>query len=48
LSRGVAGIRGTTIIINLPGSPRGAIESLDAIAEFLPHSISILHGERHD
>jgi molybdopterin adenylyltransferase len=48
LSRGVAGIRGTTIIINLPGSPRGAIESLDAIAEFLPHSISILHGARHD
>jgi molybdopterin adenylyltransferase len=48
LSRGVAGIRGTTIIINLPGSPRGAIESLDAIAEFLPHSISILRGARHD
>jgi molybdopterin adenylyltransferase len=48
LSRGVAGIRGTTIIINLPGSPRGAVESLDAIAGFLPHSISILHGARHD
>ena len=48
LSRGVAGIRGTTIVINLPGSPRGAIESLDAIAEFLPHSISILRGARHD
>lgn len=48
LSRAIAGIRGTTIIINLPGSPRGAVESLDAIAEFLPHSISILHGARHD
>jgi molybdopterin biosynthesis enzyme MoaB len=48
LSRAVAGIRGTTIIINVPGSPRGAVESLDAIAEFLAHSISILHGARHD
>jgi molybdenum cofactor synthesis domain-containing protein len=48
LSRAVAGIRATTIIINLPGSPRGAVESLDAIAEFLPHAISILHGARHD
>jgi molybdopterin adenylyltransferase len=48
LSRGVAGIRGSTIIINLPGSPRGAVESLDAISEFLPHSVSILHGARHD
>jgi molybdopterin adenylyltransferase len=48
LSRAVAGIRATTIIINLPGSPRGAVESLDAIAEFLPHAVSILHGARHD
>lgn len=48
LSRAVAGIRATTIIINLPGSPRGAVESLDAIAEFLTHAVSILHGARHD
>jgi molybdopterin adenylyltransferase len=48
LSRAVAGIRATTIIINLPGSPRGAVESLDAIAEFLTHAVSILHGDRHD
>jgi molybdopterin adenylyltransferase len=48
LSRAVAGIRAATIIINLPGSPRGAVESLDAIAEFLPHAVSILHGARHD
>jgi molybdopterin adenylyltransferase len=48
LSRAVAGIGATTIIINLPGSPRGAVESLDAIAEFLPHAVSILHGARHD
>jgi molybdopterin adenylyltransferase len=48
LSRATAGIRGTTIIINLPGSPRGAVESLDAIADLLPHAIDILNGARHD
>ena len=48
LSRGVAAIRGKTIIVNLPGSPRGALESLDAIAELLPHAIAVLHGARHE
>ncbi|MGC1829870.1 MAG: MogA/MoaB family molybdenum cofactor biosynthesis protein [Candidatus Acidiferrales bacterium] len=48
LSRGVAGIRGQTIIVNLPGSPRGAVESLDAIAGLLPHAVAIVHGARHD
>jgi molybdopterin adenylyltransferase len=48
LSRGVAGIRGQAIIINLPGSPRGAVDSLNVIAELLPHSIDVLHGARHD
>lgn len=47
LSRAVAAIRGTTIIVNLPGSPRGAVESLDAIAALLPHAIEVLHGARH-
>jgi molybdopterin adenylyltransferase len=47
LSRGAAGIRGKAIIINLPGSPKGAVESLDVIADLLPHAVSILHGARH-
>lgn len=47
LSRAVAAVRGTTIIVNLPGSPRGAVESLDAIAALVPHAIDVLHGARH-
>ncbi|HEV2490822.1 MAG TPA: MogA/MoaB family molybdenum cofactor biosynthesis protein [Candidatus Acidoferrales bacterium] len=48
LSRAVVGVRGTTLIVNLPGSPRGAVESLDAVAELLPHAVDVLHGARHD
>jgi molybdopterin adenylyltransferase len=48
LSRATAGTLSRTLIVNLPGSPRGAVESLDAIAELLPHSVEILHGARHD
>ena len=42
LSRAVAGIRGRTLIINLPGSPKGAVENLAAIAPVLPHAIELL------
>ena len=48
LSRAVVGVRGTTLVVNLPGSPRGAVESLDAIADLLPHAVAVLHGARHD
>ena len=45
LSRGVAGIRKESLIINLPGSPKGARESLEIILEALPHGIEILKGQ---
>lgn len=48
LSRAIAGIRGNAIVVNLPGSPRGAVESLDAIADLLPHAIDVLRGAGHD
>jgi molybdenum cofactor synthesis domain-containing protein len=48
LSRSSAAIRGRTLILNLPGSPKGAVESLDAIASLIPHSIEIISGARHD
>jgi len=45
LSRAIAGIRKTSLIINLPGSPKGVRESLNVILEALPHGIDILKGE---
>ena len=48
LSRGLAGVRGRALIVNLPGSPRGAVESLDAVAGLLPHALEVLRGARHD
>jgi gephyrin len=42
LSRAVAGIRGRTLIANLPGSPKGAVENLDVILPVLPHAIELL------
>ena len=44
LSRAVAGTRGRVLIVNLPGSPRGAVESLDAIVELVPHVLELLRG----
>ncbi|HWZ25020.1 MAG TPA: MogA/MoaB family molybdenum cofactor biosynthesis protein [Verrucomicrobiae bacterium] len=48
LSRAVTAIRARTIIVNLPGSPKGAVESLESIAHLLPHAVHVLHGARHD
>jgi molybdopterin adenylyltransferase len=48
LSRSQGACRGRTLILNLPGSPRGAVESLDAVADLLPHAVEILHGAGHD
>lgn len=45
LSRGVAGIRGEAIICNVPGSPKGAIEQIDAVLDVLPHALRLLHAE---
>ena len=45
LSRGMAGIRKESLIINLPGSPKGVRESLEIILEALPHGIEILIGQ---
>jgi molybdenum cofactor synthesis domain-containing protein len=44
LSRSLAGTRGKVLIINLPGSPKGAVESLDAISKLVPHMVDLLEG----
>jgi molybdenum cofactor synthesis domain-containing protein len=44
LSRGGAVARGGTLIVNLPGSPRGAVESLMTVADLVPHAVDLLHG----
>lgn len=48
LSRANAGVRDHVLIVNLPGSPRAAVESFNAIAELLPHAVEVLRGARHD
>ncbi len=45
LSRGVCGVRNRTLILNLPGSPNGAVESLRAVVDILPHAIDLLAGK---
>jgi molybdopterin biosynthesis enzyme MoaB len=45
LSRAAAGIRRTTLIINLPGSPKGALENLQVILPVLPHAVQLLQDD---
>ena len=45
LSRALAGSRGTVLVVNLPGSPRGAVESLDAMVDLVPHIADLLAGK---
>jgi molybdopterin adenylyltransferase len=44
LSRGVCGVREKTLILNLPGSPGGAVESLEAVMGLIPHALELLEG----
>ena len=48
LSRAVVGVRSGVIIVNLPGSPKGTVQSLDAIADLLPHAADVVRGAKHD
>ncbi len=46
LSRGIAGTLGGSLVINVPGSPKGAVECLGAVIDVVPHALSLLQGDR--
>jgi molybdopterin adenylyltransferase len=49
LSRAVCGVRGSSLILNLPGSPTGSVESLQAVIDLLPHALELIAGKTgHD
>jgi len=48
ISRAVAGIRGKTLVINLPGSPKGAMENLEAVWPAIPHAVAKIQGDPAD
>jgi molybdopterin biosynthesis enzyme MoaB len=45
LSRSIAGVRGSSLVLNLPGSPKGARESLNAVLPVLGHALALLQGD---
>jgi molybdenum cofactor synthesis domain-containing protein len=47
LSRSFAGIRGKTLIVNMPGSPKAVRESLEIILKVIPHAVKMMHGGGH-
>jgi molybdopterin adenylyltransferase len=48
ISRAIVGIRGTTLIVNLPGSPKGALENLEVLLPALPHALNKIQGDPSD
>lgn len=46
LSRGIAGTRGAALILNVPGSPKGAVECVEAVLDVVPHALALLAGDR--
>ena len=49
LSRAICGTLGSSLIVNVPGSPRGAVQSLDAVLNLIPHALALLAGDtEHD
>ena len=46
LSRGIAGTIGSSLVLNTPGSPKGSVESIEAVLDVVPHAIELLAGER--
>ena len=48
ISRAVAGIRGKTLIVNLPGSPKGAVENLETVLPALSHALDKIQGDPSD